>query len=264
MRRMTFVLPSLVFASIVAAQPGPRGVECLDTLVLNAEFVFVGRITEIHLDRSTPMGTNVVVEVREHLKGDVSEVTQAEISAPEATLRAWLEMKTPLLIVNGGVAKAVDLSSLPRLLTSKLRPLRDPEDALRVAREAIRRHPGVLRIATFSRRVGLDEVSRVPADADLERWSESTLADSHKPVWERGSAANALRFFPSETHIALLKRLLRDEGTVVRRRAVDNGGWQVDAYYVRENAYRTLREWGVKIDESVTEHRTLRPDPPKR
>ena len=94
-------------------------------------------------------------------------------------------------------------------------------------------------------------MTTVPADSDLEQWALSAL-DSRQDT-ERAEAANALGYFPSEDNAARLKRLLDDP-------AISNNGPGVaNIYFVRQNAYQSLRRMGVTVPKPVLQKAPVRP-----
>jgi hypothetical protein len=249
------------------AQPGPSYVPCLDTMAINAQYVFVGKIAAIHELVRSGANTNVDVNVEKWLKGDgQSDRTQARIDVPVAVLTQWKTRASRLLIFNGagsdvaagieGPERALDLSDPDlKVLTADMEILRDPEGILQAAQRVIERHPGVYRISTFSRSVPSETArilgqtfwpkTAVPADADLERWALSAL-DSQQAM-ERAEAADALWRFPSEANAARLKGLLDDPALS------NNGPGHVNVYFVRRYAYQSLLRMGVRVPEPIQE-----------
>ena len=267
------LLVSILCAGRASAQPGPPTVLSLDSSVLNANYICVGRIVDDHPERQTnetPI-RNVDVTVETRLKGEWSGVSQASIEASAADIRAWKARNSRLLIVEGGTA--IDLSD-PNLavVTADMQILRDPKEVVAAAREAIRRHPGVTRIDTVSRQAPI-AVARaiakrgdgplrvlVPADAALETWAIGALR-SKSPV-ERAEAIHALRHFPSETNANRLRRLLGDPAIIVygNHRAADNLGHETRTYIVRQAASETLQAWGAAFATPVLEEKAYLPE----
>lgn len=64
-------------------------------------------------------------------------------------------------------------------------------------------------------------------------------------AWMRKVGVKALSFFKSDRHIELLKSLLSDPATI------GDGNTKETVYWVREAAYKTLIEWGVKVEKPV-------------
>jgi hypothetical protein len=269
------VLFVLLLASFAVAQPGPSYVPCLDTLAINSEAVFVVTIAELCTPGHCNRENNVIVNVEQRLKGDEvdhGDKYQFRIDAPAATLADWKERRSQLLVFDhlgsdrswGGNEKVrtIDLSARDlRILTADMSVLSDPELIIESAKEAIRRHLNVYGIVTFSRSIppviahvlGVDfwPKTTVPADSDLERWALSAL-DS-KEDNERSEAADALGYFPSDANAARLRPLLDDP-------ALSNNGYgNVNVYFVRQNAYRSLRRMGVTVPKPVIEKEPASP-----
>jgi hypothetical protein len=214
----------------VGAQRGNPTVVCLDTMVIDARTVFVGRIVEAspYRDGRTP---NVVVAVEKKLKGDVIDPTEVRLRASDAALTTWKTAGHRLLIavraadgvvpadgMSEGNESAIDLSA-PNLavLRADMTVLQNPDNVVAAAEEAIRTHPSAELVKTFMRTLPiatavtlrpamppceLDEkwslsclVTLVPVDETLERWALSALQSNH--AWERAQAAAALANFPS-------------------------------------------------------------------
>jgi hypothetical protein len=250
---LLLLMPGVRFAD---AQPGPVYVPCLDTMAVNSQFVFVGKIVEMCDPSRCAADSNVVVNVERRLKGEISDTIQARVSAQAATLLDWKNRSSRLLIFNGdetdvasgleGAEKAIDLSD-PNLkvLTASMQVLESPQQVLQATQSAIDRHPGVYRISTFMRTIPPETAgilgvkttpsqpyiaTTVPADSDLEHWAVSAL-DSRKDA-ERAQAASVLWRFASEANVERLKRLLADPVSSVRR-----------------SAFNSLTSIGVKVPE---------------
>jgi hypothetical protein len=243
----------LIPLSSVDAQPGPSFVApCLDTMVVNSQYVMVGRIIEIHPLVSNGPNTNVIVEIEKWLKGAGSgDRLGLRIDMPAVALTEWKTHASRLLILGNS---AIDLSDMDvKVLTAEMKVLRDPARIIQAAQDAIARHPGVYRMETFTRRVPPVTAkllttetwvtSIVPADADLERWALKALDSSQ--ALDRAEGAQALWFFNSDSNVSRLRKLLDDPGLV------DNGGG-IQIYVVRMRAYESLRRMGVKVLEPVT------------
>jgi hypothetical protein len=266
--KLWFLLLLRIPVPCANAQPIAFHIPCLDTMAINAEYVFVGKIVAIHELVRSGANTNVDVSVEKWLKGDgQSDTTQARIDVPVTVLTDWKIRASRLLIFNGvgggklagveDLERAMDLSDPDlRVLTADMEVLRDPEQILQAAQGAIQRHPGVYRISTFTRNVPTETarmfgqtlwpVTTVPADADLERWALSAL-DSEQ-AGERAEAADALWRFPSEANAARLKLLLDDPALSDK-----------NIYFVRKRAYESLLDMGVRVPEPVLEKQPARP-----
>jgi len=243
------------------AQPGPPFVPSVDTLAINSQDIFIGRIVAIH--KLSSANTNVLVSVERWLKGDgQSDRIDARIDAPDSMLSEWKSKQSQLVIFNrvqGDRERAIDLSDPDlKVLTSGMDVMRTPEGVLQTVQDALDHHPGVYGINTFRRNVP-EEIGRelnqlmlpyttVPADAELERWALSSLNSSK--VWERVEAADALKFFPSESNAERLKVLLNDPALIA------GGSSGEFRYIVRQYAYYSLLYMGYRVPEPI-----LRKDP---
>jgi hypothetical protein len=96
----------------------------------------------------------------------------------------------------------------------------------------------------------------VPADQRLENWAHQAIGSDD--FMRRCEAVRALRHFPSDENIARLKALLNDSGWSYFHRAEDNLGVEVRHYTVRQEAYETLRLWGVSVPQPVVREEVLK------
>jgi hypothetical protein len=266
MRLKAYHLLFLLVACITLARAQPLNstIPCIDTLAINAESVFVAKVTGIHeLDGAR---TNVNVSVELWLKGDgqsdefQTRIDDVIVEASNPIVQEFKNKGTRLLMfdgVPGDFQHPIDLSSPAlKLITADMRVLRDPNNVISATREAIRLHPGVYRISTFRKRVPT-EVARtwgqsqgtlytdVPADAALERWAVKAI-DSRDDA-ERAEGANALSLFPSGENAELLKKLLSD--TALSAIEVE----RPRSYFVRNAAYQSLMRMGVRVPQPILE-----------
>jgi hypothetical protein len=255
-RRLLGVVILLVLTeSLAEAQPGPPFVPSVDTLAINSQYIFIGRIIDIH--KLSSANTNALVSVERWLKGDgQSDRIDARIDAPDSKLSEWKSKQNRVVIfshVQGDTERVVDLSDPDlKVLTSSMEILRSPDQVLQTIQDALDRHPGVYAINTFRRTVP-EQIGRelnsytlpqttVPADAELQRWALYNLGSS--VVSERAEAADALKFFPSESNADRLKGLLNDPGVI------ENGPGQF-LYIVHRNAYYSLLYMGYRVAEPI-------------
>jgi len=252
-RFCAFMLLVLMRLFSVDAQPGPSFVApCIDTMVVNAQYVMVGKIIEIHPLVSNGPDPNVVVDVEKWLKGlPAIDRVAVRIDVPVAILTDWKTRSNRLLILGD---QAISLSDMDaKVVTAEMKVLTDPAQILQAAQTANARHPGVYKMETFSRRVPPEAAkllsketwvtTSVPADADLERWALKAL-DSNLAE-DRAEGAGALSRFPSDSNAARLKKLLNDPALV------ENGARGNSIYIVRMRAYESLKRMGVTVPEPV-------------
>ncbi len=236
------------------AQPVLHPIVSVDAAVLNGEYVFVGRIERLLTDGGTASASNVIARVEIRLKGEVSDVTQTLVAAPEWCLAEWIARGSRLLFIDG--AQPIDLSrSNLMVLTAQSEVLRKPEQVIQAARDAIQRHPGVTRITTCLKPLPAELVKPniyiggvalvVPADAALEKWALRQLRS--KDPQQRSQAVIVLRRFPSDANVARLRVLLDDPGFVLYQSAA--GEKKHKSYIVRKCAYETLIAWGLKPEQ---------------
>ena len=89
----------------------------------------------------------------------------------------------------------------------------------------------------------------VPVDERLEkRARDYCRSESYR---RREEGVRALRYFKSDENIARVKRLLNDPGWAYLYHAQENKGIEVRIYGVRQEAYRTLRVWGIDVEMPV-------------
>ena len=251
-------------AARVTAQDGPRHVPNLDTMVINASEVMVGRFVETFPSNATGPRRTWTFVVEQKLKGDLRDPAQVLMKVPMATLDAWKTQGHRMLIVNSmreGV-QSVDLSAPGlRVLKADLTVLQDAGSIIGAAHEAIRSHSGDDAVETFLRTLppatvrtllpgfrascvpensySLCPLTKVPVDEALEQWAVEAIHSNQ--AWERAEGAKALRHFPSDANITRLKALLDDPGL---QSHVDG-----PFYLVRRSAYEALNGMGVRVPE---------------
>lgn len=248
-----------------AAQDGPRHVSNLDTTVINATVVMVGRFVETFSSNVTAPGRTWTFVVEEKLKGDVRDPAQVLNKTPKATLDTWKTQGHRLLVIDSVKEKqpsVIDLSASDlKVLRADMTVLQDAGSVISAAREAIGDHPGDEAIVTFMKTLPLATVrilmrgsdagcapdkayplcplTPVPVDEALERWAVDAIQS--KQVWERAEGAAVLRHFPSDANITRLKVLLVDPGV-----HPDADG---QVHLVRRRAYESLSRMGVRVPE---------------
>jgi hypothetical protein len=269
-----WISPLVPYAS---AQPGPTYVPCLDTMAVNSAAVSVVVIADLCTPTSCGQGSNVIVNAEEHLKGSSGAERSPgsryafQINAPATTLAGWKAGASRLLVFDhlgndplsaNQNQKVIDLSAHDlRVLTAEMGILRGPEQILEATRKAIGRHLNVYAMLTFSRSIPAEIAhelgvtfwpkTTVPADSDLEQWALSAL--NSREDSERSEAANALGYFPSEDNAYRLKRLLDDPALS------NNGPGNVNIYFVRADAYRSLIRMGVTVPKPLLEKKPEQP-----
>jgi hypothetical protein len=267
-----WISPLVPYASAQTASYVP----CLDTLAVNSTAISVVVIADLCSSNSCGQA-NVIVNVEERLKGSSGAERSAgsregfRIDAQATTLAAWKAGANRLLVFdhlrNDPLSatrnqEVIDLSARDlRVLTADMSVLFGPEKVLEATRRAIVRHPNVYGMLTFSKNIPAETaqelgvtgwtMTTVPVDSDLEQWALSALYS--KKDGERAEAASALGYFPSEDNASRLERLLDDPALS------NNGPGNVNIYFVRQDAYRSLIRMGVTVPEPVLEKKPERP-----
>ena len=264
---------SLVASTPATAQPLFSHAESLESTVANADLVVIAKL--VGFGGGGPAeGQEVTIDVEETLKQDLFTIElyrrmSVHVLRPASVLAEWKDHSCRLLVavkVDGPASTTViDLAHEgPEALSADFTLLRDPEVAIRIARETARRMPDpVRRIHTFGLVVPREAVARtkwqgvyetrghlvlsVPVDERLEKRSLDSLRSESYQAREEG--VRALRYFKSDGNLARVKPLLNDPGWAYRRHARENDGIEVRFYGVREEAYRTLKAWGVEVNE---------------
>lgn len=277
---LTTVCFSLFVTAEVQAQPLVGGVESIECAVANSSLVVIGTIVEVHATKNPEANAEVeaTMIVEETLKGSHGERRRVGLRRSAADLAGWKERSTRLLVMQDGPTEldAIDLTDKGlAVFASNLTLLRKPEDVIRVAKETVRRMPGVKRIETYRLRVqdratvagtkwektykdGSYIRVAVPIDDRLEKLAIEYLRV--KDYEQRREGAILLRYFKTDENIARAKALLDDPNWGYNHRAEENRGVEVRSYGVREMAYSALRDWGVKIKEPITREEVWKPD----
>jgi hypothetical protein len=260
LRRSLNVLFSFcVIAAVVRptlAQPLIDSVASIDSLVINADYVYVGRIIKVR-DEPIPGGSEMpgfTFEVDEYLKVPTEEDLTPEIakrgmfvSPPTAKYKDWMDRSCRLLIILNDSSShsptVIELApNTAGVFTAEFRLLHDPDEILQAAKDVIERTPSNIRRLCTLRLMLPQEVYKgtrweggqglfleVPADAQLEEWAIESL-DHQDPLYRR-NAAQSLRYFKTERNATLVAKLLNDP-----------------EFVVRHAAHQTLERWEIQAD----------------
>jgi len=241
-------MPRFAFAALVGcrplasfAQPLIDSVTSIDSLVINADHVYVAKIIKVR-DEPIPGGSKMpgfTFEVDEYLKVPINEKLSREnklmgmfVSPPTTKYKDWMNRSCQLLIIANDVSthSPVVIELAPKkadVFTADFRLLHDPSEIIQAAKDAIARTPSnILRLYTFRLMLpseiykgtrwegdyGLE--MEVPADSQLEKWAIESL--SHESPLNRRTATQALRYFKSEQNAKLIAELLDDPDSTVR------------------------------------------------
>lgn len=259
------------------AQPLIAQDQSIECIVANADLVFIAKLTT-YGDGKRIDGREVheaTIDVEETLKQELFtyepyKKLRIDIPAHESVLADWKKRSCRLLVAHDNDApKATKVFELTEdklfVWTADLTLLRKPDAVIQAAKKAIKRTPAsVRRIHTFGLKVPRQLVAgtqwekyyqtsghlvlRVPVDALLEKRAQDYVRS--KDDSNRAEGARALRYFKSNENIARVKALLNDPAHVVRYLGKENEGMEA-FYYVRSEAYDTLKAWEVDVPKPV-------------
>lgn len=270
----------LVMTAPAFAQPLIDEVASIDSQVINADYVYVAKIIKVR-DEPIPGGSNLpgfTFEVEECLKLPVRETLDPRIKQramfvdpPTTKYKDWMKRSSRLLIVSSEASPrqptVIELApDRSDVFTADFRLLRDPSQIVAAAKDAIERTPrNIKRLRTHRVMLprgtyqgtrwehGSGLMLEVPADAQLEKWAIESL--HHEAPWTRLQAAQALRYFKSERNAKLLVNLLQDPAS---QTSTNGAGTNVSHYYIRDEAYQTLRRWGIEVKPPVLSRETTK------
>jgi hypothetical protein len=248
-----------VMAVPVFAQPLIDMVASIDSLVINADYVYVAKIIKVR-DEPIPGGSKMPgfsFEVEEYLKSPMREELTPEIrqramfvAPPTAKYKDWMHRSCRLLIIYNDSSPhhptVIELTpDKPDVFTAKFRLLHDLNQIVQAAKDAIERTPSnVMRLCTLRLMVPRDLYKGtrwegsdgllldVPADAQLEKWATELLHDENPS--NRMRAAQSLRYFKSERNAKMVAKLLNDPVS--------------DVHYA---ASQTLKRWEMEVEPPV-------------
>lgn len=237
------------------AQPLIDTVASIDSLVINADYVYVAKIIKVR-DEPIPGGSKMpgfTFDVEEYLKVPMGEELTPEIKQrgmfvahPTTKYKDWMHRSCRLLIIYNDSSPhhptVIELiPDRPDVFTADFRLLHDPKQIIQAAKDAIERTPSnVLRLCTLRLMVPRDLYKgtrwedsaglmlNVPADAQLEKWAIELL--HHENPSNRLQAAQSLRYFKSERNAKKVAKLLNDPVSDVRNAASQTfKRWEMEA-----------------------------------
>ncbi|WP_372897461.1 hypothetical protein [Stieleria sp.] len=263
------VLAFALFASDHAtAQPLVYTAESLESWIINADRVWIARIVRVR-DEPIPGGSEkpgITIAVEETLKYPIFEQRHEKmglfVEHPTARFKDVEERSSRLLIAHSDhhqfSPKLIELTpGKVEVLRADFTILRTPEAVLQAAREIIGRvPPNVRQLHTvcltippdvpFDSKRGPHGQLIVPVDEPLETlaigWLDSENYSS------RSKAAEVLRYFKSEANIDRLRGLLQDTGYSEQ---LADDRTRTKYYGVRDQAYQTLKAWGINVERPV-------------
>lgn len=237
------------------AQPLIDTVASIDSLVINADYVYVAKIIKVR-DEPIPGGSEMPgfdFDVEEYLKVPMGEELTPEIkqrgmfvAPPTTKYKDWMHRSCRLLIIYNDSSPhhptVIELTpDRPDVFTADFRLLHDPNQIIQAARDAVERTPSnVLRLRTCRLMIpsdlykgtrwedGAGLMLEVPADVQLEKWAIELL--HHENPSNRLQAAQSLRYFKSERNAKLVAKLLNDPVSDVRYAASQTlKRWEMEA-----------------------------------
>ncbi|MFN3151345.1 hypothetical protein [Bremerella sp.] len=264
------------------AQPLVDQADSIESTVLNAGLVLVAKLIKIGEGKQVDGRDvyNTVIEVEQNLKREIFNDTpydkvQADITRDLSVLNDWKERSCRLLVLYYDFqpyeTKVIELApGEMEVWKADLTLLREPSAVIDAAKEALRTtSPAIRRIHTFGLHVPRERIEQtqwakyhglilnVPVNAQLERQAIDYLRSAN--YLERHQAVRALRYFRSKENIARVKELLNDPGWAYLRHPQQNNGIEVRRYGVREEAYQTLKYWGVEVAKPMIEEEIVHP-----
>lgn len=279
--RLTFLvmigLPCLVASVPAHAQPLFPHAESIESTVANADLVFIAKLVKFG-EREPVEGRvvhNTTIAIEETLKQRPREDEpyrrlQVYMPRSRSVLADWKKRSCRLLVATDEYAPyattVIELTpGRMEVMSAEIKLLRDPDDVIKIAKETVRRMPAaVKRIHTFDLQVPRKIVAgtewekyyntgghlrlSVPVDKKLEKRAQDYVR-SEEPH-KRGEGARALVYFKSDENLALVRPLLEDPGITYVQPAYEDKG-EERVYGARYAAYRTLKSWGVDVEEPV-------------
>lgn len=273
---LTVLWVSLATAVQVQAQPIFAHAESIEYVVANADVVVIGKLTEWG-DTKEILGSdwrNVTIAVKETLKGDTWQPLRVYVANPESVLSKWKDGTHRLLVAiqrdDTPTGTVIDLTDEKlETVTADFTFVRKPEDVVRIAKETVRRMPGVRRTLGVRIMLPYDAIGDtrwaghhglgviVPVDDRLEKRAHEYIRGDDSI--RRSDGIKALRFFKSDENIERLKMLLDDPDSGYLRHPTNNMGVEVRQFTVRKEAFETLEQWGVRVEKPIMRVEAYKP-----
>jgi hypothetical protein len=278
LRSLVAVGVSLVASVQAQAQPLFGYAESIETTVANADLVLIGRIAAF--DGGKPADERgeheVTIDIEESLKEPIFTVEshrklRVRVTRPASVLAGWKARSSRLLVATDdcvpGATTVIELAvDKLEILTADFRLLRDPEAVIQAAKGTLRRMPAsVRRTHIFGLEVPREAIAgtrwqeyyetggylilSVPVEERLEKRAHDYIrSESYR---KREEGVRALRYFKTDENIARARTLLNDPGWAYMYHAQENKGIGVRIYGVRQEAYRTLKSWGMDVEKPM-------------
>ncbi|WP_182865914.1 hypothetical protein [Stieleria mannarensis] len=271
---------ALIGGGDAPAQPLVDTPESLESLVVNADRVWIAKIVDVR-DEPIPGGSKmpgITIAVEETLKYPLYEQRHERmglfVEPPTARYKAFEKHSSRLLITHSDCCqsspKLIDLTAgKVELFLADFTVLHEPDAVVRAAKEIIRHTPTHVRQLQTVRLVIPPNVLVdtqlgpygqliVPVDERLEQRAIGFLTS--ESYSRRSEGAKILRYFKSDANIDRLRTLLGDAG-YSQQRAGDGNRSKYDG--VRNDAYQTLRAWGIEVERPVIAKPDDRHDDPR-
>ena len=250
------------------AQPLVYTAESLESLVINADRVWVARIIGVR-DEPIPGGSKmpgITIAIEETLKYPLFEQPHEKmglfVEHPTTGFKEFEERLSRLLIAHSDhdrfSPKLIELApGKTEVFMADFTILHKPDTVVQAAREIISRvPPNVRQLHTFRlmipREVLVETKLRpygqliVPIDEQLKKRAIGFLKS--KSYSKRSEAAKILRYFKSDANIDCLRTLLEDTGY---SQLMADDRTRSKYYGVRDDAYQTLKFWGIEVERPV-------------
>lgn len=270
-QRYPTALVILGFLTVAAeygfAQPQIQALESIESIVMNADRVWIAKIVEV-ADDPIPGGSDkprIAIEIEETLKYPLFETrlekTILFVEHPTTVFHDFQERSCRLLIAhndrNRRSMTMIELASEEmEVFRADLTLLRDSDAVVQVAKDRIAKLPANVRqfhtVEIMLPKEKLQGTSfghyarlNVPVDEALEKLAIEFLeSDDYMKRWQ---AAQFLRYFKSPDNIDRLVQKLDDSGC----NETGKNGQHQWYYGVRDEAYKTLDAWGVEVKRPV-------------
>lgn len=268
-RSSVVVLGFVLFAMDQAtAQPLVYTAESLESVVINADRVWVARIIGVR-DEPIPGGSKmpgITIAIEETLKFPLFEQRHEKmglfVEHPTTGFKGFEDRSSRLLIAHSDhdrfSPKLIELApGNTQVFMVDFTVLHKPDMVVQAAREIISRVPSNVRqLHTFRLMIPQEVLAEtklgpygqliVPVDEQLQKRAIGLLRS--KSYTRRSEAAKILRYFKSDANIARLRELLEDSGY---SQQMDDAGTSSKYYGVRDDAYQTLKAWGIDVERPV-------------
>ncbi|AIE84854.1 hypothetical protein OP10G_1486 [Fimbriimonas ginsengisoli Gsoil 348] len=268
-------------ASAGAQWSPPPPFETVDLPAINSRTIVTGTILDFKSAGDDWSRREVVVAVKETLKGDASGTATLRLRSfvQDEEFARWKAGGDLMLIAipptEGEPASLIDLSSKDlAVFTADLKLLRTPDDVIRTVKERVRVAGNTAKVERYVRNVPVSRIAGtplekgayvspdktvrfyVPVDQRLEQYGQGLLRS--KEMDHRIEGIRILGHFKTDANISRLKERLRDDGWIPTWSYEGNKLLAFRVNEVRRTAYETLKSLGISVPKPLTD------DPPDR